>query len=318
LFSAFLSNYAIARAAGGASSPFWLGFPAWRWMFWAEAVPSLLFLLGSLVIPESPRFLVTRGRIAQAEQVFGRIPSEVSPAEQVEAVQRSLGDFRRPRLSDLLVPGARKLRPILWIGIGLSVFQQLVGINVVFYYGEVLWQSAGFTQDQALFTNVLTGLTNVLATVVAIALIDRVGRRPLLLAGSAGMALSLAALAGLFATGQVDAALNLELGSTTGKMALIAANLYVVFFAVSWGPAVWVLLGEIFETKIRGAALAVAAAAQWIANFGVTMTFPSLLASIGLSGAYAFYAISAAASFLFVMRTVRETKGLTLEEMAAL
>jgi SP family sugar:H+ symporter-like MFS transporter len=322
LFAAFLSNYFIANLSGGALQPFWFGIPSWRWMLWAEAIPSLLFLLGALMIPESPRFLVARGRVDAAKQVFARIPGTEASA-MVAEVQRSLGDFRKPRLADLLEPSAsatfsRRLRPILWVGIGLSVFQQLVGINVVFYYGEVLWQSAGFTEDQALLTNVITGLTNVLSTVVAIALIDKVGRRPLLLAGSIGMTITLGALAALFGTAQVDAAGHLALGALSGKVALAAANLYVIFFAVSWGPVVWVLLGEMFENRIRGAALAVAAAAQWLANFLVTMTFPALLHSIGLTGSYALYAAAAAVSWIFVLRNVRETKGLTLEQMGGL
>ncbi len=275
LFAAFLSNYALARASGGAEAPFWLGVATWRWMYWVEIVPAAAFLAGSLVIPESPRFLVAAGREDDARRVFARVADD-DTEEILAAVRATVAADHAPRLADLRTPGTRAIRPIVWVGIGLSVLQQLVGINVVFYYGEVLWRAAGFSESDALLTNVLTGFTNIASTFVAIALIDRVGRKPLLLAGSAGMTVTLGVLAWIFGTGAVDSGGQLALDHSSGAVALWAANLYVVFFAVSWGPAVWVLLGEMFENRIRGTALAVSASAQWIANFAVTMTFPIL------------------------------------------
>ena len=193
LVGAFFSNYLLASLSGGAAKTLWLDVAAWRWMFWAEVVPAALFLFGSLLIPESPRFLVAQRRETSALLIFQRIVGQ--HAEQlVIQVRRSLGATSKRSLRDLLVPGSRRLVPVLWIGIGLSAFQQLVGINVVFYYGSVLWQSAGFGEGQALWTNVITGTTNVLATFLAIALVDRIGRKPLLLIGSAGMMVTLAIL----------------------------------------------------------------------------------------------------------------------------
>ena len=314
LFMAFVSNYLIAAAAGGAEAVFWLELPAWRWMFWMELVPSVLFLLGVLLIPESPRFLVAQGRIAQANQVFSRIcPGD--EAAQIERVQQSLAGDKKPGFVDFLVKGTSKIKPIIWVGIALSVFQQFVGINVVFYYGAELWQAAGFDESQSLFINVLAGTTNIVSTFVAIALIDKVGRKPLLLVGSIGMFVTLAVLTVIFGTAGLDAAGKLMLSDSTGTVALITANLFVVFFGISWGPVVWVLLGEMFNNRIRGAALAVAASAQWIANFAITMTFPIMLSSVGLAGAYGFYAFSALVSIFFVVRYVTETRGKQLEEM---
>lgn len=314
LFMAFVSNYLIAAAAGGAEAVFWLELPAWRWMFWMELVPSVLFLLGVLLIPESPRFLVAQGRIAQANQVFSRIcPGD--EAAQIERVQQSLAGDKKPGFVDFLVKGTSKIQPIIWVGIALSVFQQFVGINVVFYYGAELWQAAGFDESQSLFINVLAGTTNIVSTFVAIALIDKVGRKPLLLVGSIGMFVTLAVLTVIFGTAGLDAAGKLMLSDSTGTVALITANLFVVFFGISWGPVVWVLLGEMFNNRIRGAALAVAASAQWIANFAITMTFPIMLSSVGLAGAYGFYAFSALVSIFFVVRYVTETRGKQLEEM---
>ena len=314
LFMAFVSNYLIAAAAGGAEAVFWLELPAWRWMFWMELVPSVLFLLGVLLIPESPRFLVAQGRIAEANQVFARIcPGD--EAAQIERVQQSLAGDQKPGFVDFLVKGTSKIQPIIWVGIALSVFQQFVGINVVFYYGAELWQAAGFDESQSLFINVLAGTTNIVSTFVAIALIDKVGRKPLLLVGSIGMFVTLAVLTVIFGTAGLDAAGKLMLSDSTGTVALITANLFVVFFGISWGPVVWVLLGEMFNNRIRGAALAVAASAQWIANFAITMTFPIMLSSVGLAGAYGFYAFSALVSIFFVVRYVTETRGKQLEEM---
>jgi SP family sugar:H+ symporter-like MFS transporter len=314
LFMAFVSNYLIAAAAGGAEALFWLELPAWRWMFWMELVPSVLFLLGVLLIPESPRFLVAQGRIAQANKVFARIcPGD--EAAQIERVQQSLAGDQKPGFVDFLVKGTSKIQPIIWVGIALSVFQQFVGINVVFYYGAELWQAAGFDESQSLFINVLAGTTNIVSTFVAIALIDKVGRKPLLLVGSIGMFVTLAVLTVIFGTAGLDTAGKLMLSDSTGTVALITANLFVVFFGISWGPVVWVLLGEMFNNRIRGAALAVAASAQWIANFAITMTFPIMLSSVGLAGAYGFYAFSALVSIFFVVRFVTETRGKQLEEM---
>jgi len=315
LFAAFVSNYLIAQAAGSAQANFWLEIPAWRWMFWVELLPSVLFLLGVLLIPESPRYLVARGQVDKARQVFARIsPSEV--AQQIAAVQQSLHGEHKPSLRDLVgSSGLFGLKAVVWVGIGLSVFQQFVGINVVFYYGAELWQAAGFDESQSLFINVLAGTTNIVSTFVAIALIDKIGRKPLLLVGSAGMTVSLAVLTVVFASAGFGEDGKLALTDNMGTLALVMANLFVVFFGISWGPVVWVLLGEMFNNRIRGAALAVAASAQWLANFAITMTFPMLLGSIGLAGAYGFYALSALVSLVFVIRYVSETKGKTLESM---
>lgn len=314
LFAAFVSNYLIASAAGSAENPFWLGIEAWRWMFWVELVPSVLFLLGVLLIPESPRYLVAQGKLEQARAVFRRI-SPGTEDQQMADVGKSLQGDHKPSVADLFVNGSRKLHPIIWVGIALSVFQQFVGINVVFYYGAELWQAAGFDESQSLFINVLAGTTNIVSTFIAIALIDKIGRKPLLLVGSVGMFVSLGVLTLIFGTAGFDAAGKLALTETMGTVALVTANLFVVFFGLSWGPVVWVLLGEIFNNRIRGAALAVAASAQWIANFAISMTFPILLGSVGLAGAYGFYTLSAFISIFFVVKYIQETRGKTLEQM---
>ncbi|WP_404340751.1 sugar porter family MFS transporter [Pseudoalteromonas mariniglutinosa] len=314
LFTAFLSNYLIANISGGAEQLFLLGIAAWRWMFWVELLPAILFLIGVLFIPESPRYLVAQGSIGKARSVFKHIATGSEDA-LVDEVKASLKGTRKPRLSDLFIDGSKKIHPIIWVGITLSIFQQFVGINVVFYYGAELWQAAGFDESQSLFINVLTGTTNIVSTFIAIALIDKVGRKPLLLVGSIGMFVSLAALSYVFSSAGFDPQGNLTLTDNMGTFALLMANLFVVFFGLSWGPVVWVLLGEMFNNRIRGAALAIAACAQWLANFAITMTFPILLGSIGLAGAYGLYTLSAGVSIFFVINYIKETRGIALEKM---
>src|SRR6184192_1794716 len=196
LFSAFLSNAILAKVAGGPSDIFWFGALAWRWMFWMEAVPAVAFLLGIVIIPESPRYLVFVGKHERARKVFTRIGGDAD--RLVRQVEKSLEAERRPRLSDLIMPGTNRIAPVLWVGMGLAAFQQFVGINIIFYFGEILWKAVGATEEWALRINVLTGLVNILATIPAIMLIDRIGRKPLLLVGSIGMTLTLGAIAAAF------------------------------------------------------------------------------------------------------------------------
>ncbi|MCF3467449.1 MULTISPECIES: sugar porter family MFS transporter [Stenotrophomonas] len=315
LFAAFLSNYLLARAAGASTEPLWLGHEAWRWMFWMQVLPSGLFLLLLLVIPESPRFLVLKGRQGQARAVLARLYGEAAATAKQAEIEASLAqDQHKPRFGDLRNKATGKLRPILWVGIGLAMFQQLVGINVVFYYGAVLWQAVGFSESDALLINVLSGALSIGACLLTVLLIDRIGRRPLLWIGSVGMSVALVLMVVAFASGSLADG-RLQLSDGMGRLALVAANVYVVFFNMSWGPVMWVMLGEMFPNQIRGPALALAGAAQWTSNFAITVTFPMLLAGIGLAGAYGIYAVAAILSIVFVVRHVRETKGKELEQM---
>jgi MFS transporter, SP family, sugar:H+ symporter len=312
IFISLLSNYFIAGAAGSATEPFWGGVTAWKWMFWMEAIPAVVYGLAALLIPESPRYLVAQHRYDEAKVVLGKVLGG-DTAAKIEEIRASLRSEKPPRLGDIL--GRFGLLPIVWIGIGLSAFQQFVGINVIFYYGSALWRAVGFSEQHALALNVLTGLTNILTTLVAIATVDRFGRRPLLLFGSLGMAVTLGAMAACFAGAPLDAAGSPVLAGAGAWTALIAANLYIFFFGCSWGPVVWVLLGEMFNNRIRAAALAVAASAQWVANFAVSTTFPPMSKGLGLGASYSIYAAFAALSFVFVLRWVKETKGRELESM---
>lgn len=313
IFAALLSDYILARVAGGADKAMPWGGEAWRWMFAAATIPAILYGAVALMIPESPRYLVKKGRLREAAQVLRRFSA---PGQDVDAkiseIRQTVGEDRPVRISDLRGPRFGLL-PIVWVGILLSVFQQFVGINVIFYYSTTLWQAVGFSESQSMLTSVITSVVNVVSTLIAISLIDKLGRRPLLLVGAAGMAVTLGIMTVVFALAPVVND-KPSLGSMAGPLALISANLYVFFFACTWGPVVWVLLGEMFNNFIRTSALAVAAAAQWMANWLITVTFKELAAT-GLGLAYGIYTLFAALAFFFVLKAVKETKGKELELM---
>ncbi len=317
IFVSQLVNLVIVNLAGGSASGTLLGIDAWRWMLVVEAVPALVYGLLAFRLPESPRYLVAQGRHAEALEVLEGLEGGDVAAE-LAGIEESLAGEHEPRLSDLR-GSALGLLPIVWVGLLLSMLQQLSGINVVFYYSASLWEAVGVDSSRALLISVITAIVNIGGTLLAISIIDRVGRRPLLLVGSAGMALSLAITAIAFSSATVDPATgDALLTAGAGRVAFFAANSFVFFFAFSWGPVVWVLLGEMFPNRIRASALAVAAAAQWVTNFLITQTFPRISDTIGFGGAYALYAVFATVSLLFVWRYVAETRGRSLEEMGTM
>ncbi|GAT09230.1 sugar porter family MFS transporter [Mycolicibacterium novocastrense] len=312
IFVSLAIDALLAHLAGGSREELWLGLPAWRWMFLVMAVPAVVYGVLAFTIPESPRYLVATYRIPEARRVLSRLLGEKNLELTITRIKDSLKSETPPSWRDLRKPTGG-LYAIVWVGVLLSVFQQFVGINVIFYYSNVLWEAVGFGEGQAFLITVITSVTNIVTTLIAIALIDKVGRKPLLLVGSTGMAITLGTMAILFGTAPVvDGQPSLD--GIAGPIALVAANLFVVSFGMSWGPVVWVLLGEMFPNRIRGAALGLAAAAQWIANCAITASFPAL-GDFSLGVAYGFYAICAVLSFLFVWKYVEETKGKHLEDM---
>jgi len=317
IFSSLLSDAILADAAGGSAELLWWGQEAWRWMFIAEALPAVVYGLLALKLPESPRFLVARGKLDKASQVLHDFTGELDVNLKIEQIRKTLQSERRESLADLR--GNRfGLKPVVWLGILLSVFQQFVGINVIFYYSNTLWRSVGFTESDAFTVSVITSVTNIVVTIVAILLVDKVGRRPMLLAGSVLMSVSLTTMAVAFSFAYTvpgaGGEASTELDQPWSLIALVCANIFVVGFGATWGPLVWVLLGEMFPNRIRATGIAVAAAAQWLANFLISTTFPTF-SNISLTFAYGFYAFFAILSFFFVWRKIPETKGLELEEM---
>ncbi|MGW7489747.1 sugar porter family MFS transporter [Streptomyces sp. NPDC054786] len=305
-----LVNWGILNLAGGKQRGLIAGLEAWQWMLGVMVVPAVLYGLLSFAIPESPRYLISVGKISRAKEVLGEVEGHtLNLDKRVTEIQDAMRREHKASFKDLL--GSKfGFLPIVWVGIGLSVFQQLVGINVAFYYSSALWQSVGINPSASFFYSFTTSIINIIGTVIAMIFVDRIGRRPLALIGSVGMAISLALEAWAFSAKTAAGTLP----TTEGTVALIAAHVFVLFFALSWGVVVWVFLGEMFPNKIRAAALGVAASAQWIANWAITASFPSL-SDWNLSGTYVIYAVFALLSIPFVLKFVKETKGKALEEM---
>ena len=304
-----LVNWGLLNAAGGSDRGHLLGVEAWQVMLGVMVIPAVVYGLLSLAIPESPRFLISVGKTDRAKAVIAEVEGEGLDLDaRVAEIRAGMQSEHRSTFKDLL--GARfGFKPIVWVGIGLAVFQQLVGINVAFYYSNTLWQSVGIDPSSSFLYSFTTSIVNIIGTVVAMILVDRIGRRALALIGSCGMAVSLAFEAWAF-----SAKTGATLPHAQGMVALIAAHAFVFFFAMSWGVVVWVMLGEMFPNRIRAAALGVGAAANWIANWAITATFPSL-AGWNLTTTYVIYTVFAALSIPFVAKFVQETKGKRLEDM---
>ncbi|WP_460069888.1 sugar porter family MFS transporter [Streptomyces sp. YKOK-I1] len=305
-----LVNWGLLNAAGGDQRGRLMGLEAWQVMLGVMVVPAVLYGMLSFAIPESPRFLISVGKRERAREILAEVEGESGDLDaRVAEIEHAMNSEHRSTFKDLL-GGGFFFKPIVWIGIGLSVFQQFVGINVAFYYSSTLWQSVGVDPAESFFYSFTTSIINIVGTVIAMIFVDRVGRRPLAIIGSVGMVIGLALEAWAFSSDLVDG----RLPAAQGWTALVAAHVFVLFFALSWGVVVWVMLGEMFPNRIRAAALGVAASAQWIANWAITASFPSL-ADWNLSLTYVVYAAFAALSVPFVLRYVKETKGKALEEM---
>jgi SP family sugar:H+ symporter-like MFS transporter len=314
IFVALLSDALLAGIRDSDATRELLGLEAWRWMFLVGVVPSVVYGIIALTVPESPRYLLAKGQEEKARAVLAQVQPQKEIDEEVENILNNIDEDEENKQKGSLGGKALGLAPVVWIGLALSVFQQFVGINVIFYYSTTLWNAVGF--KDAFLISVISAIVNVAVTFVAIGFVDKVGRRPMLLVGSAGMAISLAAMAISFSQAQMTDG-SVTLPQPWGMIALVGANLFVVCFGATWGPLVWVLLGEIFPNRMRAKALGLAAAAQWIANFLVTLSFP-YLSDFSLAFTYGMYAAFAALSLVFVFLFVPETKGVKLEDVGGL
>lgn len=280
----------------------WLHSWGWRWMFFSEIIPSILFLVFLIFVPESPRYLVIKQLPEKAFNVLSKINGEIKAKIELDEIKASLNSEGSSKLFAYGIA-------VIVIGIFLSVMQQFVGINVVLYYAPEIFKSMGSGTDTALLQTIIVGVINLSFTVLAIMTVDKYGRKPLQIIGGLGMAVSMFALGATFYL------------KSLGTASLIFMLTYVAAFAMSWGPVTWVLLAEIFPNKIRGKAMAMAVGAQWISNYLVSMTFPMMDKSTFLNHyfnnafAYWIYGIMGLLSAWFVWKYIPETKGKTLEEM---
>ena len=298
----YFVNYFISRSGG---SDQWLNEIGWRWMFASEVIPAGLFLGLLFFVPDTPRSLMLRNKPAEALDVLVK----VNGVEEGNRVLAEIEDSMNEKTSGHLLSFGWL---VIIIGVLLSIFQQFVGINVVLYYAPEIFKTISSGTDSALLMTIIVGVVNFLFTIIAVRTVDKYGRKPLMIIGAAGMAVAMLSLGFVFYSG------------ATGYLALFCMMLYVASFAMSWGPVTWVLLAEIFPNKIRGRALAIAVAAQWISNYLVSLTFPMMNDNSYLTGlfnhgfAYWVYGIMSLLAMLFIMKYVPETKGKTLEEMEGL
>lgn len=279
-----------------------LGTSSWRWMFGSAVVPSLAFFFALLFVPESPRFLVEKGREADALGVLRRVIGPAAAEGELHEIRETIAQ-ESGSLRELF---ETRLRQPLTIALFLAVFQQITGINTVIYYGSLIFkeQVGGQSDSAAIGANVVIGTVNFFATILALWIIDRVGRRPLMMVASAGMAVALFVLGLLF---QVD--------PPPALLILVVIMVYVGSFGVGLGPGVWVVISELFPTRIRGRAMSIATVALWLACILITYTFLSLVEAVGSTGAFWIYAGLSAVNFLFMWRVLPETKGRSLEEI---
>ena len=297
----YFVNYAIASAGNDE----WIKVTGWRLMLASEAAPALLFLLLLLVVPDTPRWLVMKGRIDLAVVILERISNSQVARATVAAIEASLSSASRASTAHLLTFGPA----VIVVGIALSAFQQFVGINAVLYYAPLMFQNMGASTNTALMQTIVVGLANVIFTVTAILTVDHFGRKPLLIAGGLVMGAAMLALGFLFQAQAV------------GIWALLAVVIYIAGFAFSWGPVTWVLLSEMFPNAIKEKALATAVAAQWITNLLVSWSFKVLDGNSSLNAfshhgfAYWVYGGMSLLAAYFVHRWVPETKRRTLEEI---
>lgn len=299
-------NWAIAQPvpAGATAEQIlnsWNGQVGWRWMFGVTAVPSLIFLIGACIVPESPRWLAKRGERERARRVLKRISGDQGAEIALTAIQATLdGPQETVSWSALFTP---KVRRVLALGIALAVFQQWCGINVVFNYAEEIFSAAGYSVSDILFNIVITGSVNLVFTLVAFGAVDRLGRRPLMLFGSGGLAILYVLLGTVYAA------------HSQGAHVLILVLGAIGVYAMSLAPVTWVVISEIFPNRVRGLAMSVAVGFLWVACFVLTFTFPILNRKLGPAGTFWIYAAICALGFVFLWVRLPETKGKTLEQL---
>jgi sugar porter (SP) family MFS transporter len=306
LLAQYINWFLVRGLPAGATDEFirnsWFGQQGWRWMFGLTAAPALLFFIGMFLVPESPRWLAKNGKPQLAREILGKIGGQDYAAAAVAEIQSTLSseEIQRVRFADLLEP---KMFKVITLGVVLAVFQQWCGINVIFNYAEEIFHNAGYDISMVLKNIAWTGSVNLVFTLFALGIVDRGGRRPLMLFGSAALAIIYVALGFGYHAG------------VKGLPMLLLVLAAIGCYAVSLAPVTWVVISEIFPNRIRGAAMAVAVSALWIACFLLTFSFPLLNAQLGSAGTFWLYGAICVAGFIFIFFKLPETKGKTLEQI---
>lgn len=306
LLAQLINWYLVRNLPSGATNEFivqsWFGQQGWRWMFGLTAVPSLLFLAGMFFVPESPRWLVKNAQAGAAKRILSRIGGDSYADAEIRDVQTTLSttETQGVRFADLLDP---RLFKVMVLGVGLAVFQQWCGINVIFNYAEEIFRAAGYDISSVVKNIAWTGSVNLAFTFVALGVVDKGGRRPLMLLGSGGLAVAYAVLGFCY------------FYHVTGVPVLVVVLAAIACYAMSLAPVTWVIISEIFPNRIRGAAMSVAVASLWIACFILTYTFPLLNKALGAAGTFWIYAGVCIIGFVFIRAKLPETKGKKLEQI---
>ncbi|MBN2983087.1 sugar porter family MFS transporter [Cohnella algarum] len=299
IFLTYFVNSGIASYGNDA----WDVSEGWRWMFGVGAIPGILFMVLLFLVPESPRWLIKQGRAEEALSILLRVHGEEAAKQEVLDIKASFKE-KKATYRELFKPG---LRFALFVGVVIAILQQVTGINAILYYAPEILKETGAGTNAALVQTILVGFINFAFTILSIWLIDKAGRKALLLAGSSVMTISLLLIGYVFHSGQ-----------STGPVVLVLILVYVAAFAVSLGPVVWVLLSEIFPNRVRGRATAIASMALWAADYVVSQSFPPLLGSAGPAATYWTFGAMSLITVLFTWRFVPETKGKSLEQIEAL
>lgn len=314
LFASFVSNYFLANLYGSPNAPLWFDLLAWRWMLLVEIFPAFLYGLMALKLPESPRFLVSKGRDAEASAILVKYTGETNPQAKILSIKNTLGNLDDVISIKNVLSKKTLFVPVVWLAIGLAFISQFTGINIILYYASSLWSVVGFSQSLSFAVPIGTTTIGILMTVVGMLVIDKIGRKKLLLIGSIGMGISLWITGFIFLNAdQTPNGLVLE--ENLAWMALISAHIFYIFFCCTWGPAIWVVLGEIFPNRIRTTGIGIATCANWIGNIIVTWTFPPMLEHFGLAPTYLFYGVCCLMSFFLIKYLLPETGNKELEDM---
>lgn len=306
-------NDLYAMGAGGAEKTWWLGLAAWRWMLMTMALPGILMFVVALMLPESPRYLVMKGENEKARTILSEITGEPDPDDKVQEIRGTM--LERPaRLSDLR-GDCFGLRKVMWVAIGVAMLQQLQGTNVIMFYDSSMWQMVGFSEQSALHMSFIRTIFALIATMIGMAYIDKIGRRKLLTIGSVTMTIGLALMAVGFFTGKV---VNGEVNVTTGWawFLLIVANVFWFCYSATWAPGMWVVISEVLPNSIRAIGVSVATFFCWIASAACNWVFPSMRDGIGLGWSYVIFALFGVVGFLLVAKALPETSGVALEDMS--